>query len=328
MKIFFAYVGLFLGSVLNVFAIDELTLEKDIKVVQSALKRNFKTYQGKEGYLQLSIQYFKGDMDYTYKVAYLALSSRSFNKLQWEMIFNGTSEEFSRIRNAILYKGKIRSEYIGKEGLVRFASQNFPNNLHGAIVAIKSGLAKSRFEKLKWIEEKNEITKQLESKQSVKNDLLVQIQEKKSTKSTKDTVSELKDSTKTQSEDFLTELEFIRKGWKEVSSIHLNNITDNEVKMIRDELLDSKGKVKLEYRHPQGLELLLDEPLAKEFSSTSEFLAKIEFSLYTSEINSLNWDINLVETKISNKLTKRAISKLKSKALFSPRAAAKRASKK
>ena len=113
-------------------------------------------FVGMEGCARFADQEFSGDMFKTYKNISSILggsSSRLMKKLGWQE-FNGRTEIFRKLRSLILDEnGNVREKFMGMEGYVRFADQEFRGDMFKTYLNISSvlGGAKSEFmQKLDW----------------------------------------------------------------------------------------------------------------------------------------------------------------------------------
>ena len=132
----------FHGSVEEFYKIRKWLLDKEGRIKEE--------YQGRKGYVQFATKHYAGDMQRAFINASSVLSKELFKKLGWQE-FLGLVEEFYKIRKWLLdERGRIKEEYQGMDGYVRFAKEHYAGDMQRAFINASSVLSKELLKKSGW----------------------------------------------------------------------------------------------------------------------------------------------------------------------------------
>ena len=119
-------------------------------------------YQGPEGYVRYAIEFYGGrrkefgDMQKTYMKVSAVLSESEKKSLNWQQ-YQGTTGKFQEERSKILdEKGKIKEEYQGVEGYVRYADEFYGGErkelggMQKTYMNVSAVLSKEEMKNLVW----------------------------------------------------------------------------------------------------------------------------------------------------------------------------------
>ncbi len=105
---------------------------------------------GIEGYARFADLYEEGKMHKAFKNVSVILDKIDFKNLGWKS-FYGSVLEFRSYKSKILdEEGRLRPEFIGMEGYVRFADLYEEGKMHKAFGSVSAVLDKALFKKLGW----------------------------------------------------------------------------------------------------------------------------------------------------------------------------------
>ena len=121
--------------------------------VESEIKRlgveNFiKEYKGQEGYVQLS-ESLTVWMNYIYRLVSGSLKKEQMSRLKWQE-FQGTTEEFSKLKRKLFQEGELQKEFISMKGYILFADQTFGGDMLKTYINVSAVLGRSKMAQLKW----------------------------------------------------------------------------------------------------------------------------------------------------------------------------------
>ena len=120
----------------------------EFEIRSLGVKKFIKEYKGQEGSIQLSKKLKVSRMDYIYKLVSQSLTRRQMSQLKWQQ-FQGTTEEFSKLRNLLNREGEWK-KIIGKKGYVNFADEYFAGKMPEAFINVSAVLDKGKMAQLGW----------------------------------------------------------------------------------------------------------------------------------------------------------------------------------
>ena len=107
-----------------------------------------------EGYARFADEHYNGNMVITFYNVSIVLDKNTFKQLNWTHFREGNAKKMMRIRSDLLDpQGRIKAEYQGVEGYVRFADQHYAGDMQKAfnnVSAVLGGAENMRHLSIMW----------------------------------------------------------------------------------------------------------------------------------------------------------------------------------
>ena len=236
-------------------------------------------YQGMEGYVLYANKYYKKDMRKAYLNASAVLSSRSERKNWSWQAYTGFTTEYREERRRLLNKnGMVKEEYQGPEGHIRYADKYYGGAMNKAFSNVSAVLSALEKKLLHWRAYQGTTEEYMKDRSRILNEKGMIKEEFRGPEGYILYASKYykKDMRKTFSNisAVLTRVEKAYLGWKDYRGLATEYIEE------RRRLLDEKGRLKAEYRGPEGQVRYADEyhggDMFKAFNNASTVLSEVE----------------------------------------------------
>ena len=246
-------------------------------------------HKGPKGYKAYADKYYHGNMKKAFENVSAVLSKREFSTLRWQD-YQGSSTEFLQERTRLTEKKglihssyKIKSEYIGRGGYVRYAEEFYEGNMKKSFSNVSAVLAKEEFSTLGWQLYQGFTNNFRKERRQILNSNGSQTKEKyKSMEGLAQYAEEFYEgnisTTFRNVSAVLAKEEFSTLGWK------LYQGSTKKFRKERNQILNSSGsQTKEKYKGMEGLVQYAEEfyegIIVTAFRNVSAVLEKEEFSL-------------------------------------------------
>ena len=255
-----------------------------------------KKYQGKEGYVRYSDEFYIGKMQKAYQNISAVLSESEKKSLNWQQYY-GSTKEFIGERSRILDEtGNVRKNYQGPDGYARYADEFYDGKMQTTYINVSAVLSESEKKSLKWQgyqgstkEFRQERSNILDEKRNIKKEYqgskgYVRYADEFYGGERKE-LGNMKKACENVSA-VLSESEKKSLNWQKYQG------NTQEFRQERSRVLDEKGSIKKEYQGLAGYVHYADEFYGgerKELGNMHKAYLNVSAVLSESEKKSLNW---------------------------------------
>ena len=251
-----------------------------------------KEYQDPEGHIRYADEFYNGDMFKSYKNVSAVLSELEKKSLNWQA-YRGTTKEFRADRSVILdNKGDVKEEYQGPEGHIRYADEFYNGDMFKAYANISAVLSESEKKSLNWQSYKGTTDEFQEERSRILDEKGKIKEEYQGVEGHIRYADEFYNGDMYKA--YMNVSAVLSKSEKKNLNWKTYKGTTDEFREDRSRILDEKGKVKKEYRNPEGYIRYADEFYGgerKEFGDMFKSYTNVSAVLSWSEKKGLNWQV-------------------------------------